>query len=130
MSILLSAIFIFHGLILLLETETSEQHRCLVIIVIIPNIWFMVFKMTGFNPVFQHENQFWKIFTKSWDIGKKSSGLFRDLCYKQQSKTTKNENGAQKNVHIFKSNTPTLLKLSVGFHHMYTKGRIFLDPAV
>ena len=30
MSILLSAIFIFHGLILLLVAETSEQHRYLV----------------------------------------------------------------------------------------------------
>ena len=42
----------------------------------------------------------------------------------------KNENGAQKNVHIFKINAPTLLKLGVGFNHMYTKGWIFLDPAV
>ena len=58
MSILLSAIFIFHGLILLLEAETSEQHRCLVIMIIILNIWFMVLKTTGLNPVFQRKNQF------------------------------------------------------------------------
>ena len=36
-----------------------------------------------------------------------------------------NENGAQKNVHIFKSNAPILLKLGVGLDHMYTKGWIF-----
>ena len=41
----------------------------------------------------------------------------------------KNENGAQKNVHIFKSKAPTLLKLGVGFDHMYTKAWIFLDPS-
>ena len=73
MSILLSAIFIFHGLILLLEAETSEQHRCLVIMIIIPNICFMVLETTGLNPVFQRKNPFWKIFTKSWDIGKNVS---------------------------------------------------------
>ena len=56
MSILLSAIFIFHGLILLLEAETSEQHRCLVIMIIILNIWFMVLKTTCLNPVFQYRN--------------------------------------------------------------------------
>ena len=58
MSFLLSAIFIFHGLILLLEAETSEQHRCLVIMIIIPNIWFIVLKTTGLNPVFQRKNPF------------------------------------------------------------------------
>ena len=58
MSILLSAIFIFHGLIFLLVAETSEQHKYLVIITIFPNIGFMVLKTTGLNPVFQHKNQF------------------------------------------------------------------------
>ena len=58
MSILLSAIFIFHGLILLLVAETSEQHRYLVIIIIILNIGFMVLKTTGLNPVFQRKNPF------------------------------------------------------------------------
>ena len=84
MSILLSAIFIFHGLILLLEAETSEQHKYLVIIIIIPNIGVMVLKTTGLNPVFQRK-----------DIGKNVSRLFRDFCYKQQNQTMKNENGAQ-----------------------------------
>ena len=41
------------------------------------------------------------IFTRSWDIGKNVSGLFRDFCYKQQNRTTKNENGDQKNVRFF-----------------------------
>ena len=40
----------------------------------------------------------------------------------------KNENGAQKDVHVFKSNAPTLLKLGEGLDHMYTKGWIILDP--
>ena len=31
----------------------------------------------------------------------------------------KNENGAKKNAHIFKNNTPTLLKLGVDLDHMY-----------
>ena len=44
--------------------------------------------------------------------------------------TTKNQNGAQKNVHIFKSNVPTLLKLGAGLDHMYTDGMNFLDPVV
>ena len=57
-NILLSAIFIFRGLILLLVAETSEQHKYLVIIIIIPNIGVMVLKMTGLNPVFQCKNQF------------------------------------------------------------------------
>ena len=35
------------------------------------------------------------------------------------------ENGTQKNVHIFKSNAPILLKLGVGLDHMYAKGWIF-----
>ena len=47
-----------------------------------------------------------------------------------QNLTTKNENEAQKNVHIYKSNAPTLLKLSVGLDHMDTTGWIFLDPSV
>ena len=55
MSILLSAIFIFQGLILLLVAETPEQHRYLVILIIIPNIWFMVLKTTGLNQVFQRK---------------------------------------------------------------------------
>ena len=84
MSTLLSALFIFCSLISLLEAETSEQHRCLVIMIIIPNIGFMVHKTTGLNPVFQRKNTFWKIFTESWDIGKNVSGLFRDFCLKQQ----------------------------------------------
>ena len=95
MSILLSAILIFHGLILLLAAETSEQHRYLVIIIIFPNIGFMVLKTTGLNSVFQCKNPLWKIFTESWDIGKNVYGLFRDLCYKQQNQNTQNENGAQ-----------------------------------
>ena len=90
----------------------------------------MVLKMTGLNPVFLCKNQFWKIFTKSWDIGKNVSGLFRDFCYKQQNQTTKNENGGQKNVQIFKTTAPTLLKPGVSLNHMYTKGWIFLDPSV
>ena len=56
--------------------------------------------------------------------------MFKDFCYKQQNQTTKNENGAQKNIHIFKSNAPKLLKLSVGKDQMYTKGLNFLDPSV
>ena len=44
--------------------------------------------------------------------------------------TTKNQNGAQKNVHIFKSNVPTLLKLGVGLDHIYINGWNLLDPAV
>ena len=43
---------------------------------------------------------------------------------------SKNGNGAQKNVHIFKSNVPTWLKLGVGWDHMYTMGWIFLDLTV
>ena len=70
MNIFLSTIFIFRGLILLLVAETSEQHRYLVMMIIIPNIGFMVLKTTDLNPVFQCKNQFWKLFTKSWDIGK------------------------------------------------------------
>ena len=44
---------------------------------------------------------------------------FRGICYEQQNQ--KNENGAQKNFHIFKSNAPALLKLVVGFYisHVY-----------
>ena len=38
--------------------------------------------------------------------------------------------GAKKNIHIFKCNASPLLKLGVGFYHMYTKGWIVLDPAV
>ena len=53
------------------------------------------------------------------------SVLFRGFCYKQQNQTTETENSAQKNVHIFKSNAPTLLKLGVGLDHMYTKAWIF-----
>ena len=87
----------------------------------------MVLKKTG---MFQCKSRVWKIFTESWDIGKNVSGLFRDFCYKQQNQTTKNKNGAQKNVHIFKIEAPTLLKLGIGLDHMYTKGLIFLDPAV
>ena len=83
----------------------------------------MVPKTTSLNPAFQRKNQ--------WDIGKNVSGLVRDFCYyKQQNPTTKNENGVKKNVHIFKSNAPILLKLGVGFDHMYTKGWICLDPFV
>ena len=58
MNILLSAIFLFRGLILLLAAETSEQHRYLLTIIIILIIWFLVLKTTGLNPVFQHKNQF------------------------------------------------------------------------
>ena len=122
MNIFQNAILIFRGLSLLHLAETSEQHRYLVIIVI---ILIKEFKTTGLNPVFQHKNRFWKIFIQSWDIGKNVSGLFRDFCYKQQSQTTKNENGVQKNVHIFKSNAPTLVKLGEDLDHMYTKGYIF-----
>ena len=43
--------------------------------------------------------------------------------------TPKNGNGAQKNVHIFKSSAPILLKLCVGLDHMYTKDWIFFHPA-
>ena len=43
-----------------------------------------------------------------------------------QNLCTKNLNGAQKNVHIFNNNAPTLLQLGVGFDHMYTNGWIFL----
>ena len=35
----------------------------------------------------------------------------------------------RKNVHIFKSNVLTLLKLGVGLDDMYTMGWIFLDLA-
>ena len=42
----------------------------------------------------------------------------------------KNEDGAQKKAHIFKSNASILLKLGVGLDHMYTKGWNFLDPSV
>ena len=58
----------------------------------------------------------------------KVSMLSRGFCYKQQNQTTKNENGAQKNVDFFKSNSSTLLKLGVGLDHMYTKAWILLDP--
>ena len=75
MSFLLSAIFIFHGLILLLEAETYEQHRCLLTMIIIPNIWFMVLKTTGLNPGFQHKNWFGKIWTRSRDIKQKVSKI-------------------------------------------------------
>ena len=44
--------------------------------------------------------------------------------------SAKNENGAQKNARIFKSNAQTWLKLGVGLDHMYTKGWNFLDPSV
>ena len=37
----------------------------------------------------------------------------------------KNGNGAQRNVLIFQNNALTLLKLSVGLDHMYTKEHIF-----
>ena len=37
----------------------------------------------------------------------------------------KDGNGAQKNIHIFRSNAPTFLKLGVRFYHMHTKGWIF-----
>ena len=63
-------------------------------------------------------------------MSKNVSGSFRDFCYKQQNKTMKNKNVAQKNAHIFKSNAPILLKLGVGLDHMYTKGWNFLDPSV
>ena len=63
MSILLSAIFIFHGLILLLVAETSEQHRYLVILIIILNIGF------------QRKNRFWKTCSESQDINKKVSKI-------------------------------------------------------
>ena len=89
----------------------------------------MVLKTTGLI-CFQHKNRFGKILPESWDIVKNVSGLFRYFCYKQQNQTMKNENGAQKNVHIFKSNAPTLLKLGVVLDHMYTKGWNFLDPSV
>ena len=48
----------------------------------------------------------------------KVSVLLRGFCHKQQNQTIKNENGTQKKVHFFKSNAPTLLKLSLGFYHM------------
>ena len=89
----------------------------------------MVLKPTGSNPRFQCKNRFWKICTESWDIGKNVSGLLRDFCYKQQNQTMKNENGAQQKAHIFKNNSWLLLKLGVGFDHMYTKGWIFFAPA-
>ena len=58
MNMLLSAIFIFRGLILLVVAETSEQHKYLVLIIIIRIIGFMVLKTTGLNPVFRRKNQF------------------------------------------------------------------------
>ena len=81
----------------------------------------MVLKMARLNPVFQRKNWFRIIFTESWDFDKNVSGLFRYICYKQQNQTAKNEYEAQKNVNIFKSNAPTLLKLGVGLDHMHTK---------
>ena len=98
--------------------------------IIIPNIGFMVLKTTDLNRVFQRKNQFWKIFTKSWDMSKNVSGSFRDFCYKQQNKTMKNKNVAQKNAHIFISNALILLKLGVGLDYMYTQGWFFLAPSV
>ena len=44
--------------------------------------------------------------------------------------SAKNENGAQKNTRIFKSNAPTWLKLGVGLYHMYTNCWNFLDLSV
>ena len=79
----------------------KSMRRYFVIIIIIPIIGFMVLQTTSVNQVFQCKKQVWKIFTESWDIGKNVSGSFRDFCYNQQNQTTKNENGAQKNVHIF-----------------------------
>ena len=55
-------------------------------------------------------------------MSKNVSGSFRDFCYKQQNKTMKNKNVAQKNAHIFISNALILLKLGVGLDYMYTKG--------
>ena len=77
------------------------------------------------EPSVSKQNWFWKILTESWDIGKNVSGLFRDFCYKQQNETTKNENGAQKNLHNFNVMYLHLMKLGVGLDHMYTKGWIF-----
>ena len=75
--------------------------------------------MSTMNPIIKSNYYYYMV-----------SVLFRGFCYKQQNKTMKNENGAQNNVHIFKSNAPTSLKLGVGFYHICTKGCIFLDPAV
>ena len=47
-----------------------------------------------------------------------------------QNQSSKNENGAQKNLHIFKSNAPTLQKLGVYLEHMFTKGYIFSSICV
>ena len=47
-----------------------------------------------------------------------------------QNLSAKNGNGAQENVHIFKNNAPTLLKLSEDLDHMYTKGWNFLALSV
>ena len=51
--------------------------------------------------------------------------LFRDFCCKLQNLTTQNQNAAHKNLHIFKSNAPTLLKLGVGIDYVYTKDSFF-----
>ena len=56
-------------------------------------------------------------------------GALAHLLQRLQNLTTKNQNGARKNIHIFESNAPPLLKLGVYLVHMCTKGWNFLDPA-
>ena len=95
MSILLSAIFIFHSLILLLVTEISEQPRY-----IFANIsglgeyfskrifalkhWVQAGRFEYHEPYIQNNYNYYK-----------ESVLFRGFCYKQQNQTMKNENGTQ-----------------------------------
>ena len=111
-------ILIFCGLTLLLVAEISEQPRY--IFANIPGLgeyfsrlifalkhWVQAGHFEYHDPYIRNNYYYYKVFV-----------LFRGVCYKQQNQTMRNENGAQKNVHIFKSNAPTLLKLGVGFYHM------------
>ena len=108
MSIFLRAIFIFCGLILLLVAEISEQPRYIFAnisglgqyfskLIFVLKHWVQACRFEYHEPYNGNNYYYYKI-----------SVFFRGFCYKKQNQTTKNETGAQKNVHIFKSNTPTL----------------------
>ena len=87
----------FHFLLLL--AETSEQHRYLVIV-----IDYRVHGTQNDQLEPSDSTQKSKYSLRPEILAK----MYLGFCYKQQNLTTKNENGTQKNVLIFKSNAPKL----------------------
>ena len=93
MSILLSTISIFHGLILLLVAENFEQPRYIFAnisglseyvskLIFALKHWVQAGRFEYHEPYIRNNNYYYKV-----------SVLFRGFFYKQQNQTMKNENG-------------------------------------